>query len=227
MIRVIIVEDDMLVADLNKSYVENVPGFKVEEIFNNGEEALTYLMSNQVDLMLLDVYMPKLDGISLLKAMRKKEIMTDVILVTAAREAHNIDEVLKLGAFDYLIKPFEYSRIKKSLESYILRYNLIHDNLVFNQKEIDYITSNSFTSDLNDIQKGLNTKTLERIYEFMKKNNETIYTSELVAEKTRMSRVTTRKYLEYLVSEGKVAADIEYKAVGRPLTLYKYNNESH
>ena len=225
MIRVIIVEDDILVADLNKSYVENVPGFKVEEVFNNGEEALTYLINDEVDLMLLDVYMPKLDGISLLKAMRKKEIMTDVILVTAAREANNIDEVLKLGAFDYLIKPFEYDRIKKSLESYLIRYNLIHGNIVFNQEEIDHITNNNMTSGINVLENGLNEKTLERIYKFMKKNSETTYTSKLVAEKVRMSTVSTRKYLDYLALVGKVSTDVEYKTVGRPVTLYKYNNE--
>jgi response regulator of citrate/malate metabolism len=227
MIRVIIVEDDMLVADLNKSYVENVPGFKVVKIFNNGEEALSYLINNEVDLMLLDVYMPKLNGINLLETMRKKGIMTDVILVTAAREANNIDKVLKLGAVDYLIKPFEYDRIKKSLVSYILRYNLIHDHSVFKQEEIDQITTNGFINNMNDLQKGFNTKTLERIYEFIKKNSETIYTSELVAENTKMSRVTTRKYLDYLASAGKISAEMEYKTVGRPVTLYKYNKEDY
>jgi response regulator of citrate/malate metabolism len=227
MIRVIIVEDDMLVADLNKSYVENVPGFKVVKIFNNGEEALSYLINNEVDLMLLDVYMPKLNGINLLETMRKKGIMTDVILVTAAREAYNIDKVLKLGAVDYLIKPFEYDRIKKSLVSYILRYNLIHDHSVFKQEEIDQITTNGFINNMNDLQKGFNTKTLERIYEFIKKNSETIYTSELVAENTKMSRVTTRKYLDYLASAGKISAEMEYKTVGRPVTLYKYNKEDY
>jgi response regulator of citrate/malate metabolism len=227
MISVIIVEDDILVAELNKSYVENVQGFKVEKVFNNGEEALTYLTANEVDLMLLDVYMPKLNGIELLESIRKKGIMTDVILVTAAREANNIDKVLKLGAIDYLIKPFVYERIKKSLEGYVLRYNLMHDKSVFKQEEIDQITNNRFTNNFNDLQKGLNAKTLERIYEFMKKNSDTIYTSELVAEKTKMSRVTTRKYLDYLVSEGKVKTDIEYKDVGRPLTLYKYNKGSY
>jgi response regulator of citrate/malate metabolism len=227
MIRVIIVEDDMLIADLNKSYVENVSGFKVVKIFNNGEEALSYLINNEVDLMLLDVYMPKLNGINLLETMRKKGIMTDVILVTAAREACNIDKVLKLGAVDYLIKPFEYDRIKKSLISYILRYNLIHDHSVFKQEEIDQITTNGFINNMNDLQKGFNTKTLERIYEFIKKNSETIYTSELVAENTKMSRVTTRKYLDYLASAGKISAEMEYKTVGRPVTLYKYNKEDY
>jgi response regulator of citrate/malate metabolism len=225
MIKVIIVEDDILVAELNKSYVENMAGFKVEKIFNNGEEALTHLMSNKVDLMLLDVYMPKLDGITLLKTMRKKEIMTDVILVTAAREAQNIDEVLKLGAFDYLIKPFEYDRIKRSLESYIVRYNLIRGNSLFSQEEVDHITVNNITAGINILEKGLNEKTLERIHEFMKENSETTFTSKRVAEKVKMSTVSVKKYLDYLDSIGKIITDIEYKTVGRPVTLYKYNNK--
>ena len=225
MISVIVVDDDMMVADLNKSYVENIQGFEVRKVLNNGEDALRYLMNNEIDLMLLDVYMPGLGGIELLEEMKKNSIMTDVILVTAERDASNIDKILKLGVVDYLIKPFRYVRIKKSLEGYRLRYNLIHDKTTLKQGDIDKITTNNLST--SGLQKGISEKTLERIYKFMKENNGEIYTSELVAEKISMSRVTTKKYLDYLASIGKVATKLEYKTVGRPLTLYKYHNESH
>ncbi|WP_032123417.1 response regulator [Clostridium amazonitimonense] len=225
MISVIVVDDDMMVADLNKSYVENIQGFEVRKVLNNGEDALRYLMNNEIDLMLLDVYMPGLGGIELLEEMKKNSIMTDVILVTAERDASNIDKILKLGVVDYLIKPFRYVRIKKSLEGYRLRYNLIHDKTTLKQGDIDKITTNNLST--SGLQKGISEKTLERIYKFMKENKGKIYTSELVAEKISMSRVTTKKYLDYLASIGKVATKLEYKTVGRPLTLYKYHNESH
>ncbi|MBU5592276.1 response regulator [Clostridium sp. MSJ-4] len=225
MISVIVVDDDMMVADLNKSYVENIQGFEVRKVLNNGEDALRYLMNNEIDLMLLDVYMPGLGGMELLEEMKKNSIMTDVILVTAESDASNIDKILKLGVVDYLIKPFRYVRIKKSLEGYRLRYNLIHDKTTLKQGDIDKITTNNLST--SGLQKGISEKTLERIYKFMKENKGKIYTSELVAEKVSMSRVTTKKYLDYLASIGKVATKLEYKTVGRPLTLYKYHNESH
>jgi response regulator of citrate/malate metabolism len=224
-IKIIIVDDDPMVADLNKAYVESIEGFKVEKILNNGEDALKYLETNNVDLILLDVYMPRLSGIKLLEEMRKRSILTDVILVTAARESHHIDEVLKLGAFDYLIKPFEYERIKKSLETYLLRHKLLENKQTFKQEDVDQITSKSFKVTTNSLQKGLHQKTLDRICKFMEDHSERFYSSEEVADETRLSRVTIRKYLDYLVSIDKIVTEIEYKAVGRPGNLYKYNSK--
>jgi response regulator of citrate/malate metabolism len=224
MIRVIIVEDDIMIADLNKAYVESISGFAVERIFINGSDALQYILCNKVDLMLLDIYMPKLDGIRLLEEMRKNSILIDVILVTASKDTQHIDEVLKLGAVDYLIKPFEYDRIKKSLENYALRYKLLHNKPTFRQEDIDAITNNNFELNLNSLQKGLNQRTLNRVCEFMENNKEQTFNSEEVAKKTKLSRVTIRKYLDYLVSIGRITSDIQYKTVGRPSYLYKYNN---
>ncbi|MBU3193342.1 response regulator [Clostridium algidicarnis] len=225
MISVVIVEDDLLVADLNKSYVESVEGFYVKKMFNNGQDALIYLIDNKVDLILLDVHMPGLNGIELLEEIRRRDIMSDVILVTSEQETANIDRLLKLGAVDYIVKPFRYSRIKKALKSYELRYKLIHYKLKLRQVDVDKITNNDLVNDTNDFQKGINERTLKRIYEYMKSNSGLVYTNELVAEKTRMSRVTTKKYLDYMVKTGRLVADLEYKSVGRPVTLYKFSSK--
>lgn len=225
MIKVVIVEDDIMVAELNKAYVESVPGFVVDGMLTNGVDALEYLSNNRIELLLLDVYMPKLDGIRLLGEMRKRSILTDVILVTASKDVQHIDEVLKFGAVDYLIKPFEYERIKKALENYALRFQLLRNKQTFKQEDIDAITSNSFNVHINSLQKGLNQRTLDRICEFMANNSDRFYTSEEVAGKTKFSRVTIRKYLDHLVSIGKIVSDIQYKTIGRPGYLYKYNNK--
>ncbi|MDK2919051.1 MAG: two-component system, CitB family, response regulator DctR [Candidatus Petromonas sp.] len=224
MIKVLIVEDDPMVAHLNKKYVENVEGYQVVDIANNGEKALKLLRTNKIDLVVLDVYMPKLDGISLLKEMRKRFFMTDVILVTAAKEADNIDSVLKLGAVDYLIKPFEYERLKKALDSYKIRYNLLRNNTPINQEDIDKITKQNVMEVSKDkLEKGLHNKTLERIRNFMRANRECFYSAEEIAKKMDLSRVTIRRYLEYLTSIGEIILEIEYGSVGRPTHLYKYN----
>ncbi|KKH60506.1 response regulator, partial [Methanosarcina mazei] len=140
MINVLIVEDDPMVAELNKMYVETVAGFKVKGVASTGEKALEYLYNKNIDLVILDIYMPKMDGLSLFKKMRADGILTDVILVTAAHEVEHIDSALKLGAIDYLIKPFQYERLKASLENYLNRRLILQQKDDFQQKDIDKIT---------------------------------------------------------------------------------------
>ncbi|MDF2519737.1 MAG: hypothetical protein K0R84_365 [Clostridia bacterium] len=223
MVKVLIVDDDPMVAELNKRYVESVPGFKVAAVMHNGEDALEALSSAQIELLILDIYMPKLDGISLLKEMRRRLIKTDVILVTAAKEANEIDKALKLGAVDYLIKPFDRDRIKKSLSNYLKRYNLIHGKDTFKQQDIDMITNMSKDTKEYDTQKGLHKDTLRRIRAFMTENSQRYLTSEEISESMGLSKVTVRRYLEFLVENDEIKTEIEYGSVGRPSYLYKIN----
>lgn len=221
MINVLIVEDDPMVAELNKRYVESVPGFKVAATLFNGIDALKLLKQKKIDLLILDIYMPRLDGITLLEEMRKNLIETDVILVTAAKEVGEIDKALKLGAVDYLIKPFDSDRIKKSLNNYLHRYNLIQSKDILKQEDIDKITNLIGNARGNEMEKGLHRNTLRKIKEFMDRNNKRFLTSEEISEKTGLSKVTVRRYLEFLASKGEVATDIEYGSIGRPCYLYK------
>ncbi|MDF2839927.1 MAG: hypothetical protein K0Q99_698 [Clostridia bacterium] len=221
MIRVLVVDDDPMVAELNKRYVESVSGFKVIDVLHNGEDALRILKSTKVDLLILDVYMPKLDGISLLEEMRKNLIVADVILVTAAKEVNEIDKALKFGAVDYLIKPFDGERIKKALNNYLKRYKLIHCKNIFRQEDIDSITNMSKAIEDCETEKGLHKDTLRRVREFMIKNSEGFLTSEEVSEKMGLSKVTIRRYLEFLAANDEVITEIEYGSIGRPSYLYK------
>lgn len=221
MINVLVVDDDPMVAELNKRYVEGVSGFKVVAVLHNGEDALRVLKSMRIDLLILDVYMPKLDGISLLEEMRKNLLITDVILVTAAKEVNEIDKALKLGAVDYLIKPFDGDRIKKALNNYLKRYNLIHCKDTFKQEDIDLITNIVKGVEENEIEKGLHRDTLRRVRDFMTKNSNLFLTSEEVSERMGLSKVTIRRYLEFLAANNEVKTEIEYGSIGRPSYLYR------
>ncbi|MCG8483098.1 MAG: response regulator [Clostridia bacterium] len=170
MINVLIVEDDPMVAELNKRYIQSVEGFSVMGIVSNGEDALNFCKKNKVELILLDIYIPKIDGIHFLKELRRRCMMIDVILVTASKESQNIDAALKLGATDYLIKPFEYERLKKSLESYLKQYKLLHSADTVKQEDLDKIRINFEMQGDNELIKGLHKNTLERIRTLMKDN---------------------------------------------------------
>lgn len=222
MINILIVEDDPMVAELNKRFIQTIQGFNLVGVAHDGEDALKVLNNKKIDLILLDVYMPKLDGISLLKKIRNQFIMVDVILVTAAKEADKIDEGLKLGAVDYLVKPFEYERLKNALENYKSRYKLLSNKDVVTQEDIDRITKTNTRGKYTSLQKGLHKKTLERIREIMGDKEDGLVTAGDIAEKVHVSKVTIRRYLEYLVSIGEVKLEIEYGAIGRPSYLYRY-----
>ena len=117
-IRVLIVEDDPMVAHINKKFTEAVPGFAVAGIAGNGNEALLLLEKDKPDLIILDVYMPDIDGISVLSLLRKKEIPVDVIMVTAAGDTATVARIMRQGIIDYIVKPFKFERYRAALESY-------------------------------------------------------------------------------------------------------------
>lgn len=221
MIHVLIVEDDPMVARINQKFVNSVDGFSVVGMASNGQEALLAIKNKKIDLLILDIYMPKLDGLAFLKEMRKNYDHIDVIIVTASKEANVIDRVLKLGAVDYLVKPFEYERLKKSLNNYKIRFQLLKEKRAIKQEDIDRITR-KFSIQSNEIPKGLQNKTLERIRKFLKEHREKLFSSEDIASKMHISRVTVRRYLEFLESIGEISLEIQYGSVGRPTNLYQY-----
>ena len=102
MYRVIIVEDEPEIARGTKEYVEKNPEFQVKAIFSNGQEALNYIWLNPVDLIVLDLFMPKMNGKEFLYRLRKENFQVDVIVVTAASDAGNIREVLPFGVVDWI-----------------------------------------------------------------------------------------------------------------------------
>lgn len=223
MIKVLIVEDDPMVAHINKTYTERFDNFNVIGISTDGKEAQQYIKNKQIDLIILDIYMPKLDGVDLLKWMRKENIMTDVIIVTAAHEVDKLDEVLKFGAIDYLIKPFKYERFKEALQRFQLKYRLIKENVIIKQDDIDKLKGKSEGDEFSYLKKGLNERTLKRVRSYMEENKDKYLTSEEVAEGMSLSRVTIMRYLKYMESEKELIGETKYRNVGRPSVKYKWS----
>jgi response regulator of citrate/malate metabolism len=223
MIKVLIVEDDPMVADINKRYIQDFQELTAVRICNNGKDALEILNRNNIDLVILDVYMPKLTGIELLKEIRRREINTEVIMVTAEHESKNIDEVLRLGIIDYLIKPFEYNRFIEAINKFLEKYKMFNTNNKLNQGEIDKIIGNSINLNSCNIKKGLQEKTLKNVRSFMENNKNKLYTSEEIADSLGLSRVTIRRYMNYMMEIKEITSEIDYETGGRPSIKYKWN----
>lgn len=219
MYKVIIVEDDPMVSMINRHYVEQDKRFSVIECFRSGKEALAYLQENSVDLVILDVYMPEMDGLTLLKKIRMEDINTDIIMVTASNDKNTLDNILHFGVVDYLVKPFVQERFQQALYKYIEFIKSQENISVLNQKNIDDILCTQHDYSEIDIPKGIQTHTLNKIKEYLKIHNIGI-TVEQVAEYLNISRVTVRKYMKYLLKIGKISETIDYETGGRPRLVY-------
>lgn len=219
-IKTMIVEDDFKVAEINKSFTEEVNNFVVEKIAKNAAEALSWLEENSVDLIILDIYLPDMHGTELLKIIRKKEYAADIVLITAAHDAETVECSMRYGIFDYIVKPFAFSRFKDALEKYRDYKNSLNEKRNYNQAKIDeFVSFKQHPDPGNLLPKGITQYTLDRIIGALESLNPS-FTIEDVINRVSFSKITVRRYLEYLHEKGLISKSFEYQKVGRPLVVY-------
>ena len=220
MYKVLVVEDDPMVRMINEQYVCMNKDFCIASSVKNGQEALDYIKENKVDLVILDVFMPFMNGVEFLKKLREQKLKTEVIMVTAANDTATLEETMHLGVIDYLVKPFALERFQVALEKFTAKMNAINGSDVLDQNLIDSIISNSPQKKSKEYPKGIQEKTLERIKSCFENKNDW-HSVELIAEKLGISIVTVRHYVNYLVKEAFLQESINYETGGRPSSLYK------
>lgn len=202
---------------------EKNPDIQITATFHNGKEALEFLRNNPVDLLLLDLYMPDCTGLELLSSLRQDGNTVDVIMITAANDAAHIQEALHLGIIDYLIKPFRYERFAEALDKYILKHNIMKNGMNFTQEDIDQLLKAAPVSKQSrkmELQKGLQRQTLEKINACLQAHPGALLTSEEIASETGLSKVTVRRYMNFLIEENKVKSHVDYSTGGRPSIRY-------
>ena len=116
MIDVLVVDDDVRVAEVNAAYVGKVPGFRVAAKAHSAAEALRR-RGAPVDLVLLDHYLPDETGLRS-STHAGAGPRTDVIMVTAARDVATVQAAMRHGALQYLVKPFSFAGLRASLDAY-------------------------------------------------------------------------------------------------------------
>ena len=221
MYRVLIVEDDPMVSMINEQYIKRNKNFEIVGKCSDGSSALEFLEHNEVDLLVLDVYMPHMDGFETLRRIRNKQITVDAIMVTAANDRNSLEEALHLGIVDYLVKPFTFDRFQMALEKYITQNNALKDFETLNQKNIDHIIDNSRKKGENLFPKGIQEKTVELIMDYLKDNNDIWFTGDEIADKVGLTGVTVRRYMNYLAESGRVIEEMNYETGGRPCMKYQ------
>ena len=220
MIRVLVVEDDPMVAKFHEHYMNQIKGFELVDTARNGDEALQLLGLKKYDLVLLDIFMPGIDGLSLLGKIRSSNFDVDVIVISAARNSEAIQRALRNGAVDYIIKPFEFERFSLALMNYKNRREMLEEQEMLKQEDLDKsILYKEPTFELT-IPKGLDRNTLRTVWEAIVPINGAFTTEELSAI-VGISRVSIRKYLDFLKSLHVLSLVLHRGAVGRP--VYKFN----
>lgn len=229
MFNVVIVEDEAMVAKLNRRFVEADSRFQVAAEFNSGKTALEWLRSHSADLLILDVYMPALTGTELLRELRTRGSAIDVIMVTAAHDTHTLDDLLKLGVDDYLVKPFTAQRFQQALNTFCRNRSALDNQDQVSQKDIDRLIHMPLAADglaenslaEGDLPKGLQKKTAQLVWDCLQQAPyQSGISCEELSSSTGLSTVTVRRYLNYFLELGEVESHMNYDTGGRPSLAY-------
>jgi len=219
---VVVVDDDFMVAKIHTQYLGSVDGFTVVATVHTGADALTALSEFRPDLMLLDVYLPDMTGIEVLRRARQEFPDVDVIVVTAARELDTVREAMQGGAVSYLVKPFEYQALGERLAHYRRTRSALTGTVRADQRQIDQLfglgTADAVQADNIKLPKGLSRETVLAVTRSLSRD-EAISASEC-ADRVGLSRVSARRYLEHLEQRDVVDVTLRYGA-GRPERLYR------
>lgn len=238
---ILVIEDDFRIADIHRAFIEQSDGFYVVGMARNGSEAKALMAEHaaSIQLILLDAYLPDVEGLELLWAIRRDYMHVDIVMVTAAREVETISEALRGGVFDYLIKPIEAARMTQMLTRFRREREVLANRAEMNQDELDHVLARLEPGDptksraqhLSQAQsqalpKGIDRLTLRRVIDALADAPDSL-TAMQMAQTMGASRSTARRYLEFLVAEQAVSAELGYGDVGRPERRYRLLETAH
>ena len=222
MIRTLIVDDDAMTASIHRSYVERVPGFEVVGEVHAGREALELVRTARPDLLLLDIYLPDITGLEVLRRLREPgSPHVDVIAVTAAKDVATLRTAIHGGVIHYLVKPFFFDTLRERLEGYAALHGRLERLREPEQHDIDHVFALLRSRRRHALPKGISAPTLELVIDGVREAGGELTAAE-VADRTGISRGTARRYLEYLAMVGSLELSLRYGATGRPEHLYRW-----
>ncbi|MEU4738950.1 response regulator [Actinosynnema sp. NPDC023658] len=216
MIRVLVVDDDFMVAKVHSGYVARTPGFEVVGVAHNGADAVRLVRELRPDLVLLDVYLPDVDGLAVLRELRGVADDVDVIVITAATDVETVRTAMRGGVLHYLIKPFEYAALRDQLAHFAALDRRLDLLASAGQADVDQVFG-ARPRNAPVLPKGLTAQTAALVERVLR---ERPVTAGECADATELARVSARRYLEHFVGTGKAEVRLRYGGTGRPERLY-------
>lgn len=219
--RVLVVDDDFMVARIHHGYVERVPDFEVVGTAHTGQAALAMVADTAPDLVLLDIYLPDISGLEVLQRLRDDDHHpVDVVAITAAREVESLRAAMRGGVVHYLVKPFLFPTFEEKLLSYAAAHERMTRIGTAEQGDVDRIFGALRSNRNESLPKGLSDSTLDLIIQVLGKSQSGL-PAAAVAEAAGVSRVTARRYLDHLCQLGRAELAMRYGGPGRPEHRYQ------
>jgi response regulator of citrate/malate metabolism len=225
-IRTLVIEDDARTAEAHAAYLARIDGFELAGIAATAAAAQSAikagLSADPIDLLLLDMTLPDGHGLELARRLRSAGVAVDIIAITAVRDIDIVHNAISVGIAQYLIKPFSFATFRSKLVTYLdYRRRLATGTSTATQSEVDAMLASLHAPTNAPIPKGLSVPTLESVVERMRETAQPVSAVEL-AESTSLSRVTARRYLEYLADTARVRRSPRYGTPGRPELEYRW-----
>jgi response regulator of citrate/malate metabolism len=230
LLRVLIVDDDFMVARIHRRYVEAAPGFTVVGEAHTFAEARGAVADLAPDLVLLDLYLPDSDVATLLATMLGPDTPADVIVLSAANDAETVRSAFRGGAQSYVVKPFSGEDLALRLAEY-RRHRASAERAVAGQGDalgqgaVDAIFGRGRTAPPGrPLPKGLAAPTLALVTDALVAaagpGDGTLSAAEC-GDAVGLARVSARRYLEHLVEVGEATVEHRYGGSGRPERRYR------
>lgn len=225
MIRVLVVDDDVRVARNHQELVESVPEFTVVGMAHTAAAALAQVRGHRPDLVLLDLHLPDGSGISVMRALRSAgepdTPQPDFLMITAVRDIAQVRSAVHGGAVHYLLKPFPLSALRDQLERFAVARRQMQAKGEATQQDVDRLFGLLRPPAARSLPKGLTAATVDLVAGVLREAEGELSAAD-VAERSGVSRVTARRYLEHLCADGRAELRLRYGSAGRPEHLYRW-----
>jgi response regulator of citrate/malate metabolism len=216
-IGVLIVDDDFMVAKVHAGFVSAIPGFEVVGTAATGAQALEEVARLSPDLVLLDVYLPDMTGLEVLRRLRAAGARSDVIVISAARDVDSIRSALHGGVLHYLVKPFDRRTFEARLQDLAAMRGDLTELEEAGQGDVDRLFGRARAAAAPvSTPKGIAPETLELVRSVLGAAGDDGLSATECSERTGLARVSARRYLEQLVSTGEADVRQRYGTAGRP-----------
>lgn len=229
MLNVLVVDDDAMVAELNRCYIGQIPGFACCGVASTLKQAREMVLHSElsVDLILLDIYMQQENGLDLLPELRAARRNIDVIVISSAADAQTIQQSLHYGVVDYLIKPFQFSRFEEALTGWQHKKSLKDQHPWYQQTDVDALLHGNppDVTEAHRLPKGLTPQTLRTLCLWIDSHQDSEFSTDDLAAAVAISRVSCRKYLIWLAQRKILSTNLHYGLTGRPVYRYRLQAE--
>lgn len=227
-INVMIIEDDFRIAAIHKEMIEKNKQFNVQYSCLTAKEALDCLQQTEElpQLIMLDMFIPDVEGFTLLETLQRTYPSIAVIIASAANDLETFRHAVLCGVFDYLIKPINQDRLMEAFSHFETLMTTEKEKL--QQEDVDVLfrmqsptqKQTEVATNQASLPKGIDFLTLEEVKAFLHSYTNNEVTAQTLGESIGISRSTARRYLEYLVGTDDIKASLHYGQVGRPQRIY-------